>query len=908
MDFERKLKTYKFTNVEKLEHTHTYFANKIYKLSIPADKRESFYQSYVDYIKQTPISELSKGPNCITEKSKMVNMFFVDLDVKMDAFEKGFISIEEIPQMILDILSAFQTVLTEAMGKDVDEPITAFRLLYKCHVYYPGLYFNVDQSKAICRDVTNRLRSRYPWMCDKKAGCNVIDESVYTSGLRLLYSHKGVMEKSLLEKDKHFQRFNERVPYNDIYRIGKITEKGTIEYEKEFSIEHLKATSIITLHPNQQNIPFCDAYVPLRKMNRMAMPVVSRSSKVKNGDGDVEMEDVEDSDGDNMDIEDDAATDVTFMIREYLEDVLPRFNMDPFIKAIKYEHNKIENIYVTLNPQLCPFAGRMHKRSAERNQPAHYVAINCFDRKIKCWDEDCSDQCFILPEPKEELMRHLQSSNKNYELKRALYRGTHESVAQYIFQKLKHDIAASPGGKTGYLWYYYDKDIHRWVHFEKIVSLIMEEHGPVQSGFKDFISQSIMDPNIPEDKVKVFKELWDDLGKKLEDKPYVVNGVIPLLARKFEYFWSKRAGEALQSFESRLDSNPELMGFTNGVFDFGKKEFRDGKPSDFISISTKNKYIQWDKVQEEAKIELSEFLHSVWPEEGHGEYVISELATSLNGTPNKQRFFIWTGGGANGKSSVIRLINLSFGDYAGEANATLFTKPRPPANCPCPELVSLKGLRFICISEPNAKESINLGTMKWITGGDRIIAAAKFRDNQSFYVQGTCLFLCNDIPGINASNKDFGTWRRIKPVSFNSKFCENPDLEKGEKPDDPLLNDKLKLWKETFASLLISTYMKAEVRPVPDEYHQLWKDLQNQNDVYGRFIEEFVKVDPDSFQERQHVFEGFSNWIKTMKFKKEISFDIFEKHMLKLLGPHVEHNGKKGWNINLSHLIPTIHF
>ena len=44
-------------------------------------------------------------------------------------------------------------------------------------------------------------------------------------------------------------------------------------------------------------------------------------------------------------------------------------------------------------------------------------------------------------------------------------------------------------------------------------------------------------------------------------------------------------------FMEKLDTNPYLLCFNNGVMDFKEKEFRDGRPDDYISLSTNINYI-----------------------------------------------------------------------------------------------------------------------------------------------------------------------------------------------------------------------------------------------------------------------------------------------------------------------------
>ena len=45
---------------------------------------------------------------------------------------------------------------------------------------------------------------------------------------------------------------------------------------------------------------------------------------------------------------------------------------------------------------------------------------------------------------------------------------------------------------------------------------------------------------------------------------------------------------------NKLDTNPMLLCFTNGVYDFENDEFRKGLPEDYISLSTNIPYVKVD--------------------------------------------------------------------------------------------------------------------------------------------------------------------------------------------------------------------------------------------------------------------------------------------------------------------------
>ena len=113
------------------------------------------------------------------------------------------------------------------------------------------------------------------------------------------------------------------------------------------------------------------------------------------------------------------------------------------------------------------------------------------------------------------------------------------------------------------------------------------------------------------------------------------------------------------------------------------------------------------------------FLTKIFPNAEQLAYVLQEFALSLDGQNLSQSFFILTGAGANGKSNffyfinfigtLIKLLNMAIGQYAGSCNITLYTQPRPSANAPSPELIALKGCRPVVSNEPNARDILNLG-------------------------------------------------------------------------------------------------------------------------------------------------------------------------------------------------------
>ena len=170
-------------------------------------------------------------------------------------------------------------------------------------------------------------------------------------------------------------------------------------------------------------------------------------------------------------------------------------------------------------------------------------------------------------------------------------------------------------------------------------------------------------------------------------------------------------------FMEKLDSDVNLFAFENGVYDLENKVFRHGKPSDYISFSSKINYIDYAPDSEEIK-QIDTFLSQVLPIPSVKEYVVTLLSTFLSGKTGEEKFHIWTGSGGNGKSKLIDLFAACMGDYKTTLPISLLTQKRGSSSAASPELEKTKGKRFACLQEPERNEKLNVGLMKELTGGD----------------------------------------------------------------------------------------------------------------------------------------------------------------------------------------------
>ena len=107
-------------------------------------------------------------------------------------------------------------------------------------------------------------------------------------------------------------------------------------------------------------------------------------------------------------------------------------------------------------------------------------------------------------------------------------------------------------------------------------------------------------------------------------------------------------------FEEKLDANPKLLGFENGVYDLDNDEFREGRPEDYISMSTGINYIEYDTENPYVE-QVDDFMKKVLTNDNVREYVWTLFASMLDGTNRDEKFHIWTGSGCHSYNTKIMM-------------------------------------------------------------------------------------------------------------------------------------------------------------------------------------------------------------------------------------------------------------
>jgi len=466
--------------------------------------------------------------------------------------------------------------------------------------------------------------------------------------------------------------------------------------------------------------------------------------------------------------------------------------------------------------------------------------------------------------------------------------GTHHDVARVVHHMYRYEYVCS-SVKNRSWWEFRD---HRWRTSDSAVSLrnrvsmeVVQEYNNMCS----YHSQRAMQTDSDNEQM-THTRMSVELGKvalQLKRTNFKDN----IIKECSELFYKER-------FEEVLDSNRDLLGFENGVYDLDNMEFREGRPDDHVSISTNIHYVPYDK-EEECVQDVYRFFEAVHPNPNIRTYVLTMLASCLSGHIREEKFHIWTGCGSNGKSKVIDLFETAFGDYCCKLPVALLTGKRAAAGSANSEVARTKGKRFACLQEPSENERLNIGLMKEMTGGDKIIARALFSNPIEFRPMFKMALLCNHLPHVPSD--DGGTWRRISVVEFKSKFVTEPPTKENEFPADTEIDQKFETWAPHFMSILIEHYRQYRLNGSlrePDEVKAVTHEYKKDNDHYADFIDTCLErsTNADEFVTVSEVFLEFKDWVSSdnipMKVPKKK--DV-QNYLNGHIGKCVTLNGQPGY-------------
>ena len=478
----------------------------------------------------------------------------------------------------------------------------------------------------------------------------------------------------------------------------------------------------------------------------------------------------------------------------------------------------------------------------------------------------------------------------NEKTKDLVINGCHNDVAKILYNEYGNEfICASISNKE---WYQF-KD-HIWKPVDKGTSLrerISDENGillkQIRSNLCDLFAT--MDASQDREQKKTCKnqiKKLNGLTKKCKDVPFKNH----IMIESQEVFYNP-------NFYHLLNKNPNLIAFSNGVYDFENDIFRDGYPEDYISMNIPTEYFDYKSIDHPEVIIVDRFFQQVFPDREIRDYFLDQVCNVFVGGNNHKVILFWTGEGNNGKTITQTLFEKMLGPLAIKFSTSLLTGKKANMGTANPEMARAgDGARWAVMDEPNADEVISSGTLKALTGNDSYWARDLFqkgKETREIQPMFKLHMICNKLP--NIKDGDQATWNRIRVIPFESTFkleneCPqdiNEQIAQKIFPMDKNFTRKIPTMIQPLAWYLIQRWRtNRKLEPIEPEKVKVATDIyMKENDMYVQFEQQCVFTVPDSKLRPATLYSHFKEWFREEYPSQSIPAQtVIKKHFIKKWG------------------------
>ena len=450
-------------------------------------------------------------------------------------------------------------------------------------------------------------------------------------------------------------------------------------------------------------------------------------------------------------------------------------------------------------------------------------------------------------------------------------------------------------------WYYIDKNNRYIIESRENLYLIKLISSEIPKYFKKIINPKIdklqddldslytkIKDSDNTEEVQYLKSQTSKLRKKIKNinkiKIQLINFCerITSINKSIEMLKTSMCDHLLSD---KIDNvNDKLLGFNNGVYDFENGIFRKPRIDEYISKTTKYDY---EEADQESKDYISKLIDSMFKNKEESKYVIGSIALCLACHVSDECFYIWIGGGRNGKGLLKELIIHTFGEYYSFMKSNYLTGRILSSHDE--ELYYKKGVRICILSEPivNSKTGevdADMSFLKQVAGLDEFRARTPY-GVKSLEFKGKFKLIIQTNNYIKFPGTDTSIITKFSNIVFPYSFIKEEDRNK----DDPMQKKceeglkeliKEKKYVLAFLSILIDEYKYLKNNgfklKIPKDFTDTKMDYMAECDPIQDFIDKYL-IKTETFGDcvsSSLLFQHFkihmadkSNGISNMTFK-----------------------------------------
>jgi phage/plasmid-associated DNA primase len=225
-----------------------------------------------------------------------------------------------------------------------------------------------------------------------------------------------------------------------------------------------------------------------------------------------------------------------------------------------------------------------------------------------------------------------------------------------------------------------------------------------------------------------------------------------------------------------FDMNPDLLCFTNGVYDLARGEFRDGRKNDYCSQVVP---YDWSASSEDSTAKLMVFINKIMPFEDERDCLLTSLSSSVGGRL-LENILILTGKGRNGKDTLITgLLNSALGNDTYYNNSTSVLTQNTKGGI-SQEKANMHKKRCVVYAEPSKEEPLKCANLKEISGCPTLTGRGIYSKITTIHNFSTTIIHTNAIPDLVGG--DEAIYNRLVIFPFRSLFRTQEKID--EFPED----------------------------------------------------------------------------------------------------------------------------
>jgi putative DNA primase/helicase len=243
----------------------------------------------------------------------------------------------------------------------------------------------------------------------------------------------------------------------------------------------------------------------------------------------------------------------------------------------------------------------------------------------------------------------------------------------------------------------------------------------------------------------------------------------------------------------------------------------------------------------------------------------------LTGDCREQAFFIWHGVGANGKSTLLQLLQAMLNEYATTSRMETWTVQKRNAGGPSEDVARLHGVRMVCAVESEEDQRLAESLIKELTGQDKVAARRLYENSFEFVPQFKLILVCNHRPIVRGD--DPAIWRRLRLLPFERTFAVEEQ--------DKTLAEQLRAELPGILSWAVRGCLEWQRAGLdePDVVKRATNQYRDDSDVLREFVTEMCDVSPAHRAHTTALYNAYKSWIEQRGHRFPMTMTAFSRKL-----------------------------